>query len=177
MPRGGKRINSGRKKKPLAEKILDGNPGRKPLQVMDFPDGSSLVGELIAPEFLAEAAKGDGNWPGADKIFNNVTMWLERTGCLAMISPELITDYSLLKARWLECEAMVMRHGLLARHPITKQPIATPFVRMGIDYLKAADVSWSRIWDVVSQNSLKDYRSGTPNDDVMERLLTMKKDF
>lgn len=175
MPRGGKRVNSGRKKKPLAEKLLDGNPGRKPLQVMEFPDGTQMIGELVAPEFLADAVKNSEKWPSADKIFNNIAMWLERTGCLAMIAPDLITDYSLLKARWLECEAMIMNHGLLARHPITKQPIATPFVRMGIDYLKAADVAWSRIWDVVAQNSLKDFNGISPNDDVMERLLTMKR--
>jgi len=171
MASGGKRVHAGRPKKPLADKVLEGNPGKRPLQILQFPDGSDLVGELVAPEYLALAARGEGKWPSAEEIFNSVTVWLERTGCLALISPDLISDYSLLKARWLECEAMNAKHGLLARHPVTKQPIASPYVRMGIDYLKAADVAWTRIWEVVSQNNLKDLGPATPHDDVMERLL------
>src|SRR5665647_296450 len=168
MARGGKRNNAGRPRSPIAEKVLEGNPGKRPLQVMEFPDGSDLVGELIAPEYLAEAAKGEGKWPSAEQIFNSVAIWLERTGCLALISPDLLSDYSLLKARWLECESMNVKHGLLARHPVTKQPIASPYVRMGIEYLKAADVAWSRIWAVVSQSSMNDIQIGSPHDDVME---------
>ena len=34
---GGARPGSGQKKKPLAEKIVDGNPGRRPLEVVAFP--------------------------------------------------------------------------------------------------------------------------------------------
>ena len=70
---------------------------------------------------------------------------------------------------------MNVKHALLARHPVTKQPIASPYVRMGIDYLKVADVAWSRIWAVVSQNSMKDIRTGSPHDDAVERLLSTKR--
>ena len=175
MARGGSRTGAGRPKKPLSEKILEGNPGKRTLKIIDFPKGDALSDIPIPPDYLAEAAKGDGKWPSAEKIFTNVSAWLERTGCLSLISPEHISDYSLLKARWLECEAMNAKHGLLARHPITQQPIASPYVRMGIDYLKASDAAWSRIWTVVSQNSLKDLRSNSPNDDIMERLLSGRK--
>ena len=34
--RGGARIGSGQKKKALADKILDGNPGNRKLTIMDF---------------------------------------------------------------------------------------------------------------------------------------------
>jgi hypothetical protein len=175
MARGGKRVGAGRPPKPLAEKVLEGNPGKRPLYVIDFPDGAAVSDLPSPPEFLAEAAKGEGKWPSADTIFRSVSVWLERTGCLPLISPEHIMDYALLKARWLECEAFNTKHGLLARHPVTKQPIASPYVRMGIDYLKAADVAWTHIWEVISQNSLKDYSGGTPHDDVMEKLLTARK--
>ena len=175
MTKGGKRVGAGRPRKPLAEKIIEGNPGKRPLYVIDFPEGDAVSELPSPPEFLAEAAKGDGNWPSADTIFRSVSVWLERTGCLTLISPELILDYALLKARWLECEAFNAKHGLLARHPISKQPIASPYVRMGIDYLKAADVAWTHIWQVISQNSTKEFTGRTPNDDVMERLLSGKK--
>ena len=43
--RGGARIGAGQKKKPLADKILEGNPGRRKLMVMEFTDAAELEGE------------------------------------------------------------------------------------------------------------------------------------
>ena len=173
MARGGARNNAGRPSKPLDEKLLNGNPGKRPLKVLSFPE-LPVDALPIPPDFLVEMAKGVGKAPSAEVIFVKVTAWLEKTGCLSFIAPDLITEYSLLKARWLECEAMNARHGLLAKHPISGQPIASPYVRMGIEYLKSADTAWSRIWNVVTQNSLKDYRSNIPNEDPMEKLLRGK---
>lgn len=34
--RGGARIGSGQKKKPLADKIAEGNPGKRKLEVVEF---------------------------------------------------------------------------------------------------------------------------------------------
>lgn len=170
MARGGARKNAGRPKKPLNEKLLEGNPGKRPLTVLSFPERAE--DELPPPpEFLADLAKGVGKCPNAETIFENVTAWLEKTGCVHLVSPEHITEYSLLKARWLECEAVNARVGLLAKHPTSGQPIASPYVRIGIDYLKAADSAWTRIWNVVSQNSQKDLRKNNPHEDAMEKLL------
>ena len=40
--RGGARIGSGQKKKPLHDKLLEGNPGKRPLAVIDFNDISDM---------------------------------------------------------------------------------------------------------------------------------------
>ncbi len=45
--RGGARIGSGQKKKALADKILDGNPGNRKLTIMDFTDMTELTGESM----------------------------------------------------------------------------------------------------------------------------------
>ena len=37
MPRGGARIGAGRPKKPLNDKVLEGNPGKRELTKMQFP--------------------------------------------------------------------------------------------------------------------------------------------
>jgi hypothetical protein len=174
VPRGGKRVGAGRPKKPLAEKIMEGNPGKRKLEVLSFPESSEIAEFPSPPQYLKDASRADGNWPGASEIYEKVSAWLETTGCLQLISPDHITEYSLLKARWLECEAMNAKHGLLAKHPVSGQPIASPYVRMGIDYLKAADSAWSKIWSVVSENSKKDYRWNNPNEDVMEALLSKR---
>lgn len=171
MARGGSRKNAGRPKKPLDEKLLEGNPGKRQLKVLAFPERAVETLLPSPPEFLSDLAKGVGKCPNAETLFENVTAWLEKTGCVNLISPEHITEYSLLKARWLECEAMNAKHGLLAKHPASGQPIASPYVRIGMDYLKAADSAWTHIWSVVSQNSQKDYRANNPNEDAMEKLL------
>ncbi len=171
MAKGGQRIGAGRPKKPLAEKILEGNPGKRNITVLDFGVPLEACELPTPPDYLAEAAKGMGSYPSAAEIFEKVTAWLETTGCLHLIPPEHIAEYSLLKARWLECESKNAQHGLLAKHPTSGQPIASPYMRIGIDYLSAADNAWGRIWTIVTQNSQQDFKSNSPNNDIMERLL------
>ncbi len=57
--RGGARIGAGQKKKPLHDKILEGNPGRRPLTVVEFSDTADLSGQTMPPprEFLKSAQK------------------------------------------------------------------------------------------------------------------------
>ena len=173
MPKGGKRPGAGRPKKALEEKVLEGNPGRRTLTVLEFKPSEAEI--PTPPEYLVDAAGGVDKYPGATDIFERVTEWLEQTGCLRLIPPEHITEYSLLKARWLECEAKNARHGLLAKHPTSGQPIISPYVRMGIDYLKAADAAWNKIWAIVSQNSERNFQHKNPNMDIMERLLNTRR--
>ena len=56
MPRGGARLNSGRKKKPLADKLLEGNPGHRSIQTIQFYR-VVIESELQAPSFLSLASK------------------------------------------------------------------------------------------------------------------------
>jgi hypothetical protein len=63
--RGGARIGAGQKKKPLADKILEGNPGRRKLMVMEFTDAAELEGESMPPprDYLAAKQKnGKQHW-------------------------------------------------------------------------------------------------------------------
>ena len=41
---GGSRLSSGQTKKPLADKMLDGNPGKRQLQVIEFKASAELQG-------------------------------------------------------------------------------------------------------------------------------------
>jgi len=171
MPKGSPRPTAGRPKKPLAEKVLAGNPGRRDLKVLEFE--APALDIPTPPDHLADIAAGDGNCPGAKEIFELTTAWLETTGCLALINPAHIEEYAVLKSRWLECEAK-NRAGLLARHPTTDQPIPSPYVRMGLDFLGAANTAWGKIWTVVAQNAERVYNA-TPHDDAMERLLAARR--
>jgi hypothetical protein len=126
----------GRRKTPLNDKILE---GKKNITVLEFPELPEPESLPTPPEFLAEATKDMGKWPTAQEVFESVTKWLEKTGCLQLISTDHITEYALLKARFFYCEVMNSKVGLLAKHPTTSQPMQSPYVAMSLQYLKAAD--------------------------------------
>jgi len=170
MPRGGARPGAGRPKKPLAEKVLSGNPGRRTLKVLEFE--SPALDMPITPDYLGDLAAGVDNCPGAKEIFEQTAAWIETTGCLHLINPEFITEYSILKARWFGCETK-NKAGLLAPHPTTGKAMSSPYVRLGLEYLRAADVCWGKIWSIVSQNAERSFKAA-PHDDAMERLLSVR---
>ena len=76
--RGGARLGSGQKKKPIADKLLDGNPGHRKLTVMEFTDTADLTGEpMPEPRDYLKARQKDGSTTLAADIFHN-------TGCGSM---------------------------------------------------------------------------------------------
>lgn len=60
--RGGARVGAGAKKKPLADKIAEGNPGKRALTVIDFDNHSvDLEGQAMPkPSKLLSAKQKDG---------------------------------------------------------------------------------------------------------------------
>jgi len=60
--RGGARASTGSKKKPLHDKIFEGNPGKRPLKIVDFNDTADLAGQEMPPPraYLAAAQKTAG---------------------------------------------------------------------------------------------------------------------
>ena len=173
--RGPKAGMGGRPTKPLVDKIMDGNPGKRLLKVVEFR--SNEIAELPEPpEFLIEVTKTTEKWPTATDIYTKTVAWVSKTGCLKLIPTDYIEEYSLCKARWLECEQVNARLGLLAKHPTTGQPMQSPYVQMAMTYLRQSDVAWSKIYEVVKINCSTEFRqNGTPHDDIMERLLSSRR--
>ena len=61
--RGPKPGSGGRPKKPIADKIADGNPGKRPLTVIDFKDSAAdLEGQpMPKPSEFLSAKQKDGS--------------------------------------------------------------------------------------------------------------------
>ena len=66
--RGGARVGAGAKKKPLADKIAEGNPGKRKLTVIEFEDkATDLEGQQMPkPSKLLSATQKDGKTLVAD---------------------------------------------------------------------------------------------------------------
>lgn len=68
--RGGARAGAGAKKKPLADKIAEGNPGRRKLTVIDFQDTADLEGQpMPKPSAMLSATQKDGKTLVAAEVY------------------------------------------------------------------------------------------------------------
>ena len=169
MSRGGKRPGAGRKPKALVDKLADGNVGHRPIKVLKFGDKNG--GRPECPDYLKNKNNRSGEFPSAEEVWNMVLDWLETTGCVHLIPPDYIAEYTLLKVRWIEAEARIDMAGFLSKHPITGQPITSPLIKSGIEYLKAANAAWDKIWKIVAQNCETEFRNDTPDDMLMSSIL------
>lgn len=170
---GGARTGAGRKSKPLADKILEGNPGRRKLKVMQFDNIADLHGnEMPKPKEYLSAQQRDGKVLMAKEIYEETWKWINERGCANLISPQILEQYSVAVARTVQCEEAISTYGFLSKHPTSGNPIQSPYVAIAQSYLKQANNLWLSIFQIVKENTTGDYH-GYPNcDDPMEKLLS-----
>lgn len=175
--RGGSRMGSGRKSKALADKLTAGNPGGRKLTVVNFDnDTAELEGSDMPPvkEYLKTQQKG-GIDLCAEDIYKETWNWLKERGCERLISTQVLEQYAMCVARWIQCEEAISTFGFLAKHPTTGGAMTSPYVSVSRDYMKQSNQLWYQIYQVVKENCSVEYGSATPQDDLMERLLTARK--
>ena len=173
---GGARPGAGQKKKPLADKMLDGNPGKRKLTVMEFPNAPEFQGaDMPQPSAMLSAVQKDGTILQAGEIYKATWSWLDNRGCASMVSPQVLERYSMMAARWIHCEEIITKTGYLAKHPTTSMAIQSPYVAMGQNYMAQTNRLWFEILQIVKENCATDYTGSSPQDDVMERLLTARR--
>ncbi len=180
--RGGRRVRAGDKPDALADKIA---AGRK-AQILEPPitelDGGGLDGatELLGadmpnPSEYLSARQRDGKPLGADLIYTETWDWLKARGCEKLVNPRLLEAYAQAFARFIQCEEAISTYGLLGKHPTTGGAIASPFVQMSQSFQKQANLLWYELFDIVKQNCTTAF-VGNPQDDMMERLLSTRRD-
>lgn len=163
MPSGGARAGAGRKKKPAETKILEGNRGKREIEILQFDDSSPDIPEE-PPEYLSDLAK---------EIYKELLDWLKGIGCTKGILPYNVAEYAFCKARWIESERINSTHGLLLKNEKGK-PVLSPYVQAARDYLRDTNEVWSKIYAVIRESKLSKWDDNSPNDDVMAKLLKGK---
>jgi hypothetical protein len=167
------KVNAGRKAKGLAEKIASGNPGGRKLKVIDLPEGAELPAEDI-PEpsaYLMAKQKATGEFDALD-IYKYTYRWLKEKGCDKLVSKHMVEQYAMSVSRLIQCEEAISEFGLLAKHPTTGLPCASPFVSMAQNYQKQVNTIWYQIFQVVRENCSSEFSSDDA--DPMEMLLRMR---
>lgn len=94
----------GRKPKPTALKILEGNPGKRPLNKGEV----CPTGAAVCPDWLEDEAKAE--WERMSKA-------LEDMGMLTSMDMVAFAGYCQAYARWKEAEEFLTQHGSIVRTP------------------------------------------------------------
>lgn len=95
----------GRKPKPTALKILEGNPGRRPLNINEpKPEKKALK----CPVWLE---------PEAKKEWRRMSKTLEAIGVLTEVDNAAFEGYCQAYARWKEAEEFLTKHGTIFKTP------------------------------------------------------------
>ena len=159
MASGGYRVNAGRPKKLATEKILNGNPSRRTIEVLEFEENAKLPNQ-------------PAKWlnPKAKEVWKEVYDWLKKIGCTKGILPCNLDEYAHCKSRWLECEDAITTHGILVKNDKGK-PVQNPCVQMAQQYLRQTNEVWNKIYMVIRETKLSAWDDNSPNDDIMENLL------
>ncbi len=107
--RGGTRPGAGRKKTAVREKLENGNPGGRKLEVLDIPEVEGV--DMPKPHDFLSAEQRDGSTLQAEDIYAETWRWLKKIGCASKVSPQLLERYAMCSARWIQCEEMTNKMG------------------------------------------------------------------
>ena len=124
-------------------------------------------------EYLTEQQR-DGSELCAKEVYEDTYAWLKQMKCDALVSKQLVEQYAMTVGRWIHCEQTISRLGYIAKHPTTDAPIASPYVKMAMDYSKQATTIGNEILQIVKENCPTEVVN-KPEDDVMEILLRTRR--
>jgi P27 family predicted phage terminase small subunit len=97
---------AGRRPKPTAVKVLQGNPGKRKLN-QDEPKPAR--GPLGAPSYLT---------PDAAEEWRRIVPELERIGVLTQVDGTALASYCMAFSRWVQAEKEITQYGVVIKEPI-----------------------------------------------------------
>jgi P27 family predicted phage terminase small subunit len=105
----------GRKPKPTALKVLDGNPGKRPINNAE----PRFTGTPTCPEHLDPVAKTE---------WERVSVELTATGLLTSVDRAALAAYCSAWSRWVQAEENIQKFGTVIKSPKSGFPIQNPYV-------------------------------------------------
>jgi P27 family predicted phage terminase small subunit len=153
----------GRKPKPTALKILEGNPGKRPLNDKE-PQPEKKAPRC--PSWLE---------PEAKKEWKRMAKTLEAIGVLTQIDKAAFAGYCQAYARWKEAEEFLSKHGTIFKTPsgyiqqVPQVSIAQTYLKVMKDFCSEFGLTPS------ARTRIRVNTVDTPTDDPMEELLRVSK--
>ena len=150
----------GRKPKPTALKVLEGNPGRRPLN-QNEPKPKSKK-KLQCPSHLNAEAKKE--WRRLSKV-------LIEMGVLTELDTAAFAGYCQAYARWKEAEEFIEKHGSLVKTPngyfqqVPQVSIAQTNLKIMLKFAEQFGLTPSSRSRIIAGETTKD------SSDEMEQIL------
>ena len=152
----------GRKPKPTALKILEGNPGKRPLNDKE-PQPEKKAPRC--PSWLE---------PEAKKEWKRMAKTLEAIGVLTEIDMAAFAGYCQAYARWKEAEEFLSKHGTIFKTP-SGYIQQVPQVSIARNYLQTMKDFCSEFGlTPAARTRIRADVVETETDDPMEKLLRVK---
>ncbi|NFE94353.1 phage terminase small subunit P27 family [Clostridium botulinum] len=148
----------GRKPKPTAIKIIEGNPGKRPLNKYE-PKPEKKAPRC--PSWLENDAK---------KEWRRMAKQMEQLGTLTEIDMAAFAGYCQAYARWKEAEEFITKHGAIVKTPSGYWQ-QVPQVSIAQTYLKIMNKFCEQFGLTPSSRSRIITDSNDKEDDQMELLL------
>ena len=148
----------GRKPKPTALKLLEGNPGNRPLNTAE----PRSTGVPDCPDWLEDEAKAE--WERMSAV-------LENMGMLTDMDMVAFAGYCQAYARWREAEEFLSQHGSIVRTPngylqqVPQVSIAQTNLKIVLKFCEQFGLTPSSRSRIVADKSVEE------TTDEMEKLL------
>lgn len=115
----------GRKPKPTVLKLIEGNPGKRPL---NCGEPAPPVGLPDCPEFLDAEARAE---------WKRVGPLLEGMGLVTLVDRAALAAYCVAYSRWVHAEAQVARFGTIVKSPEKGFPMKSPYLTVADQALES----------------------------------------
>ncbi|KEI05970.1 phage terminase small subunit P27 family [Clostridium botulinum] len=151
----------GRKPKPTALKVLEGNPGKRPLNI-DEPKPKKKAPKC--PSWFE---------PEAKKEWRRMSKTLEQIGVLTQVDGAAFAGYCQAYARWKEAEEFLTKHGTIFKTPsgyiqqVPQVSIAQTYLKIMKDFCSEFGLTPS------ARTRIKASTETGRSDDPMEDILRM----
>lgn len=86
-------------------------------------------------EHLVSEQQKDGTTLKTQEIYDEIMKVITKSECQERIPKELIEEYAICTARWIQCEEYSNRLGLIAKSTISQKPLISPYVNASMIYL------------------------------------------
>lgn len=149
----------GRKRKPTAIKILEGNPGRRPL---NSKEPVPTKGAITCPAWLP---------PEAKREWKRLAKKLEIMGVLTEIDRVALASYCLAYARWRQAEEYIDTHEITTETPsgykqqIPHVSISHTYSKLMLRYMTELGLTPASRSKIIAE------KMNTESKDEMENLL------
>jgi len=106
----------GRKPKPNVLKVLEGNPGKRPI---NDREPAAPAGIPDCPDYLDDVARDE--WQRTGEVLRDM-------GLLSLADRTALAAYCTAYSRWVQAEAAVKKYGTIVKSPDKGFPMKSPYL-------------------------------------------------